>query len=55
MVRIPPSFVDQLWPEFVALDKALCEHLDALAEKVISDAISGDTSEAEEINKQLPG
>jgi hypothetical protein len=55
MVRIPPSFVDQLWPEFVALDKALCEHLDALAEKVIADAISGDTSEAEEVAKQLPG
>ena len=55
MVRIPPSFVNQLWPEFVALDEALREHLDALAEKVIAESISGDTSEAEEIGGQLPG
>ena len=55
MVRIPPSFAGQLWPEFVALDKALCEHLDELAEKIIAEAISRDTSEAEEIPKQLPG
>ncbi|MGB2611656.1 MAG: hypothetical protein WBC80_22005 [Isosphaeraceae bacterium] len=55
MVRISPSFVDQLWAEFVALDEALCEHLDALAEKVIAESISGDTSEAEEIGGQLTG
>ena len=55
MVRIPPSFVDQLWAEFVALDEALCEHLDTLAEKVIAESISGDTSEAEEIGGQLTG
>src|SRR5271157_3872756 len=55
MVRIPPSFVNQLWPEFVALDEALREHLDALAEKVIAESISGDTSEAEEIGGQLTG
>ena len=55
MVRIPPSFVDPLWREFVALDQALCEHLDALAEKVIAEAISGNTAEAEEIAGQLPG
>ena len=55
MVRISPSFVDQLWAEFVALDEALCEHLDTLAEKVIAESISGDTSEAEEIGGQLTG
>ena len=55
MVRVPPSFVNQLWPEFVALDEALREHLDALAEKVIAESISGDTSEAEEIGGQLTG
>ena len=54
MVRLPLSFVDPLWREFVALDKALCEHLDALAERVIAEAISGDTSEAQEIAGQLP-
>ena len=55
MVRIPPSFVNPLWREFLALDEALREHLDALAEKVIAEAISGDTAEAEEIAGQLPG
>ena len=55
MVRVPPSFVNQLWPEFVALDEALREHLDAVAEKVIAEAISGDTSEAEEIGRQITG
>ena len=55
MVRIPPSFSDQLWSQFSALDKALCEHLDALAEKVIAEAISRDTSEAKEVPNQLPG
>ena len=55
MVRLPPSFVDPLWREFVALDKALCDHLDAVAGKVIAEAISGDTSEAQEIAGQLPG
>ena len=55
MVRVPPSFVNQLWPEFVALDEALREHLDAVAEKVIAEAISGDTSEAEEIDRQITG
>ena len=55
MVRVPPSFVDPLWREFGALNEALREHLDALAEKVIAEAISGDTSEAEEIAGQLPG
>jgi len=53
--EFPPSFIDHLWPEFVALDEALCEHLDAVAEKVIGEAISGNTSEAEVIGRQLPG
>jgi hypothetical protein len=53
MVRLPPSFADQVWSEFSAINKALCEHLDALAEKVIAEAISRDTSEAEEVPKQI--
>ena len=53
MVRIPRSFERTLWPEFVALDEALREHLDAVAQRVISEAIAGDTSEAEEIRGEL--
>ncbi len=55
MVRIPPSFVDELWKEFVELDMALCEHLNAVAEKVIAESISRDTSDAEEVGGQLTG
>ena len=53
MVRVPRSFVSTLWPEFVALDEALREHLDAVAERVIGQAIAGDTSEAEEVRGEL--
>ena len=53
MVRVPRSFVSTLWPEFVALDEALREHLDAVAQRVIGQAIAGDTSEAEEVRGEL--
>lgn len=54
MVRLPRSFSDTtLWPEFVALDEALREHLDAVAERVVAEAIAGDTSEAEEVRGEL--
>lgn len=53
MVKVPPSFVDPLWKEFVALDEVLCEHLNAVAEKVIAESISRDTSDAEEVGGQL--
>lgn len=54
MVRVPVSFVKTtLWPEFQALDDALREHLDAVAQRVIEEAISGDTSEAEEVSGHL--
>lgn len=53
MVRIPRSFEASLWAEFVALDEALREHLDAVSERVISQAIAGDTSEAEEVRGEL--
>ena len=55
MVRIPRSFEGTLWPEFIALDEALREHLDAVAHRVISEAIAGDTCEAEEIRGCTPG
>lgn len=54
MVRLPRSFSETtLWPEFVALDQALREHLDAVAERVVSEAIAVDTSEAEEVRGEL--
>ena len=50
MARVSRSFVDEtLWPEFVALDAALTEHLDRVTEAIIAEAIAGDTSEAEEV------
>ena len=57
MVRVPRAFADiTLWPEFTALDAALREHLDAVAERVIAEAIAVDTSEPEEVRGELqPG
>jgi len=55
MVRVPRSFVDAtLWPEYQALNGALREHIDEVAQRVIAAAIAGDTSEAEEIRGELP-
>jgi fumarylacetoacetate (FAA) hydrolase family protein len=53
MVRVPRSFVSTLWPEYRALNEALRDHLDAVAERVISQAIAGDTSEAEEVRGEI--
>jgi hypothetical protein len=54
MVRLPRSFsATTLWPEFQALDEALREHLDAVAERVVAEAIAADTSEAEEIRGEI--
>ena len=53
MVRLPSSFADTLWSEFLALDEAIREHLDSVAQRVISGAISPDTSEAAEVRGQL--
>lgn len=53
MVRIPRSFERTLWAEFLALDEALQAHLDAVAERVIAEAIATDTSDAEEVRGEL--
>jgi len=44
MLRAPRRFINEvLWPEFVALDDILEKHLDAVADKIIAQAIfSGD-------------
>ena len=48
MVRVSPRFVDEtLWPEFLELSKTLSEYLTNITDKVISESIFADTSEAE--------
>jgi len=50
MARVSRAFVDEtLWPEFVALDTALTDHLSLVTEAIIAEAIATDTSEAEEV------
>lgn len=53
MAKISKSFVDEtLWPEFEALNKTLKEYLEEITNKVISESIHSDSSDAEVI-KQL--
>jgi hypothetical protein len=54
MARVSRAFVaDTLWPTFTELDRALHEHLDRITEDMITQGISRDTSEAEEIRGVL--
>ena len=49
MVRVPRRFVDEtLWPEYVALADALNKYLQQVTDRVIGEAIHGDSSEATE-------
>jgi hypothetical protein len=48
MARIPSSFVEQpLWPEFQKLNTTLRSYLDDVTERVISEGIFEDSSDAE--------
>jgi hypothetical protein len=48
MVNVSPKFVDEtLWPEFLELSKVLQEYLTEITDKVITESIFADTSEAE--------
>ena len=48
--RVSETFVDNvLWPQYEALNKALTEYLQEATEKIISEEIYRDTTEAEEI------
>ncbi len=50
MARAPKAFVDDvLWPEYEALNEALTEYLHQATEKIISEEIYRDTTEAQEI------
>ena len=56
MLRSPKSFVEQiLWPEFEELNGALVQYLDDVTQRVIAEAVHGDTSEAPEAPPALPG
>ena len=50
MARVSRSFVDEtLWPQFVAVSDTLRTYLDEVTQRVIDEALEGDSSEAEEI------
>jgi hypothetical protein len=50
MAKVSKKFVDEtLWPEFLELDKELTEHMNDTVERIINEAVFGDSSEAEEI------
>jgi hypothetical protein len=50
MTKVSKTFVDKtLWPEFLELDEELTAHINDTAEKIINEAVFGDSSEAEEI------
>jgi hypothetical protein len=49
-VKAPRTFVNEtLWPEFVAIDRELVEHLSETARRVIDTAIHADGGEIDEI------
>ncbi len=53
MAKVSKTFVDEtLWPEFQELDKILQSYLEDITNRVISEGIHNDSSEAE-IIKQL--
>jgi len=59
MAKVPKGFVDEtLWPEFQELDDTLRRYLDEVTDRVVSEGIYADSSEAEVVSdsqKQLPG
>lgn len=49
MARVSKRFVDHtLWPEYLELEKELRAHLDAVAQRIIANAINPDSFDAEE-------
>ena len=52
MAKLPKSFVDEtLWPEFEELNNTLKEYLGEITNKVISESIHSDSSDAEVIRQ----
>jgi hypothetical protein len=57
MARVPNRFVDEtLWPEFMELSKTLRNYLSDVTERIVSEVICRDSSEADiiEDKAQLP-
>lgn len=53
MVKIQKTFLDEiLWPEFKELEKILMEYLAEVTNKVISENICKDTSDAGEVSEK---
>lgn len=47
MVKVPKRFVDDtLWPQYLELSKTLFSYLDEVTERVISEAVHRDSSDA---------
>jgi len=42
-------------PQFLQLEKELTDHINTFCEKIINEAVHGDTSEAEEIREIADG
>ena len=52
MAKVPKTFVDEtLWPQFEELNKTLKTYLEEITEKVISETINADSSEAEVVKQ----
>lgn len=59
MAKVPKRFVDEtLWPEFEELNDTLHQYLGEVTDRVVSECLYADSSEAEVVpdsQKQLPG
>lgn len=59
MAKVPQKFVDEtLWPEFQELDETLRSYLDDVTNRVVSESVFADSSEADVVDdapKPLPG
>lgn len=59
MARVPKKFLDEtLWPEFKELNTTLREYLDEVTDRVVSEGVYADSSEAKVVpdtQKNLPG
>ena len=53
MARVPKSFVDEtLWPEFQDLNQTLKSYLEEVTQRVVSEGVFADSSEAEVVPEQ---
>ena len=54
VIKAPKDFVETvLWPEYQALSKILYEYINQMTEKIITEEIHRDTTDAQEIAVQL--